>query len=51
MSPKKKKQSPSANIEILREQVQLAKAEKELELALEKANEQINKLVVSRCQD
>lgn len=51
MSPKKKKQSPSANIEILREQVQLAKAEKKLELALEKANEQINKLVVSRCQD
>lgn len=49
MSPtkKKKKQPPSANTEILREQIQLVKAEKELKLALEKVNEQVNKLLVS----
>lgn len=49
MSPKKKKkQPPSANTEILREQIQLVKAEKEIKFALEKVNEQINKLLVSR---
>lgn len=47
MSSKKKKQPPSANTEILREQIQLVKAEKELKSALEKVNEQINKLLVS----
>lgn len=48
MAPKKKKQPPTANIEILREQIQLVKAEKELKSALEKVKEQINKLLVSR---
>lgn len=47
MSAKKRKAPPSANTEILREQIQLVKAEKELKLALEKVKEQINKLLVS----
>lgn len=51
MSSKKKKQPSSANTEILREQIQLVKAEKELKSALEKVNEQINKLLVSRCKN
>lgn len=50
MSSKKKKQPPSANTEILREQIQLVKAEKELKLALEKVKEQMNKLLVSTCK-
>lgn len=47
MSQKKKKQVPPANAEIIREQIQLVKTEKELKSALENVNEQINKLLVS----
>lgn len=47
MSPKKRKRAPPANAEIVREQIQLMKTEKELKTTLEQVNEQINKLLVS----
>lgn len=47
MAPKKKKRAHPANTEIVREQIQLVKAEKELKKTLENINEQINKLLVS----
>lgn len=46
MAPKKRKRAPPANAEIVREQIQLLKTEKELKTTLEKVNEQINKLLV-----
>lgn len=47
MATRKKKQLPKANTEIIREQIELAKTEKELKLALEKVKDNINKLLVS----
>lgn len=47
MSPKKRRRAPPANAEIVREQIQLMKTEKELKTTLEQVNEQINKLLVS----
>lgn len=47
MSPKRKKRSPPANAEIIREQILLLKTEKELKSSLEKIKENINKLLVS----
>lgn len=51
MAPKKRKRAPPANAEILREQIQLLKTEKELKTTLEKVNEQINKLLVSNTEN
>lgn len=42
-----KKRSPPANSEIIREQIQLLTAEKELMATLDNIKDQINKLLVS----
>lgn len=45
-SPKKTKKQQPTNTEILCEQIQLLKTEKELKISLEKVKEHINKLLV-----
>lgn len=45
-SPKKTKKQQPTNTEILCEQIQLMKTEKELKISLEKVKDHINKLVV-----
>ncbi|XP_031626738.1 uncharacterized protein LOC116343015 [Contarinia nasturtii] len=50
MPPRKKKQVPPANAEIIREQIQLLKTEKELKESLHKIKDHIHKLLVEELE-